>query len=137
MNDKILISFVKIWWEEEPVPTYLDRDDGRWHYDFEGFDSKKEYEMEIDATTGEVREHEVDSDRDNDEYLDFSKIISPAKAIEIASTNAEVKGLSPTDWSLEADDNKQKYTIDYDQNDSDIDIKVNAITGEIIEVDVD
>lgn len=60
MNDKILISFVKIWWEEEPVPTYLDRDDGRWHYDFEGFDSEKEYEMEIDATTGEVREHEVD-----------------------------------------------------------------------------
>lgn len=115
----------------------LDREDGRLHYDIEGFDSEKEYEMEIDATTGEVIEHETDSDSDDDEYLDFSEIISPAKAIEIASTNAEVEGLSPTEWSLEADDDKQKYTIEYEQNDSDIDIKINAVTGEILEVDID
>lgn len=115
----------------------LERDDGRLHYDIEGFDSEKEYEMEIDATTGEVIEHEVDSDRDNNEYLNLTEIISPAEAIEIASTNAEVEGLSPTEWSLEADDNKQKYTIEYDQNDSDIDIKINALTGEILEVDID
>lgn len=115
----------------------LDHEDGRLHYDIEGFDSEKEYEMEIDATSGEVKEHEVDTDRDNDEYLDFSEIISPAKAIEIASKNAEVEGLSPTEWSLETDDDKQKYTIEYDQKDSDIDIKINAVTGEFLEVDID
>ncbi len=113
----------------------LDTDSGRLHYDFDGFDSSKEYETEIDATTKEIKENETETERDTDESLDFSSIIDPAKAIEIASTKAEVEGLSPTGWSLEADDGKQKYTIEYDQQDSDIDIKIDAITGEIIEID--
>ena len=117
----------------------LDTDDGRLHYDFEGFDASNEYETEIDATTGEIRENEVDHDRDNDEFLDFAAIISPAKAIEIASKQAEAEGLSPTDWTLEADDGKQKYTIEYDRNgsDDDIEIKIDAVTEEVLEVDID
>ena len=95
----------------------LDNDSGRLHYDIDGFDSTNEYETEIDATTKEIKENEVDTERENDESIDFSAIIDPAKAIEIASTRAEVEGLTPTGWSLEADDGKQKYTIEYDQND--------------------
>ena len=114
----------------------LDNDSGRLHYDIDGFDSSKEYETEIDATTKEIKENEVDTERENDESIDFSAIIDPAKAIEIASTRAEVDGLTPTGWSLEADDGKQKYTIEYDEmNDSDIEIKINAITEEILEVE--
>jgi len=113
----------------------LDTDSGRLHYDFDGFDSVKEYETEIDATTKEIKENEVEHERDRDESLDFSTIIDPAKAIEMASAQAEVKGLSPTGWSLEADDGKQKYTIEYDQNDSDIDIEIDAITGDILEIE--
>ena len=114
----------------------LDNDSGRLHYDIDGFDSSKEYETEIDATTKEIKENKVDTERENDESIDFSAIIDPAKAIEIASTRAEVDGLTPTGWSLEADDGKQKYTIEYDEmNDSDIEIKINAITEEILEVE--
>jgi uncharacterized membrane protein YkoI len=114
----------------------LDNDSGRLHYDIDGFDSSKEYETEIDATTKEIKENEVDTERENDESIDFSAIIDPAEAIEIASTRAEVDGLTPTGWSLEADDGKQKYTIEYDEmNDSDIEIKINAITEEILEVE--
>jgi len=115
----------------------LDHDSGRLHYDIEGFDSSKEYEMEIDATTKEIKENEVETDKEQDESIDFSAVIDPAQAIEIASTQAEVDGLSPTGWSLQVDDGKQKYTIEYDQNDSDIDIKIDAITKEILEVDMD
>jgi uncharacterized membrane protein YkoI len=115
----------------------LDTDFGRLHYDIDGFDSSKEYETEIDATTKEIKENEVETERDTDESLDFSAIIDPAKAIEIASTKAEVEGLSPTGWSLEADDGKQTYTIEYEKNDSDIEIKINATTEEILEVEID
>lgn len=114
----------------------LDNDSGRLHYDIDGFDSTNEYETEIDATTKEIKENEVDTERENDESIDFSAIIDPAKAIEIASTRAEVEGLTPTGWSLEADDRKQKYTVEYDQNDdNDIEIKINAITEEILDVE--
>ncbi len=117
----------------------LDDDDGRLHYDFEGFDTEKEYEVEIDARTGKVTERETDPERDQDDFIDFSAIISPEKALEIASARDEVKGLHPTGWSLEADDGLQKYTIEYDKegDDDDIDIKINAVTGEIMEVDRD
>ena len=116
----------------------LDTDSGRLHYDIDGFDSSNEYETEIDATTKEIKENEVDTERENDESIDFSAVIDPAKAIEIASTRAEVEGLTPTGWSLEADDGKQKYTVEYDQNDdNDIEIKINAITEEILEVESD
>ena len=115
----------------------LDTDSGRLHYDFDGFDSTNEYETEIDATTKEIKENEVETERVTDESIDFSAIIDPAKAIEIASTKAEVEGLTPTGWSLEADDGKQKYTIEYDNNDSDVEIKIDAITEEILEVEID
>jgi uncharacterized membrane protein YkoI len=115
----------------------LDTDSGRLHYDFDGFDSTNEYETEIDATTKEIKENEVETERVTDESIDFSAIIDPAKAIEIASTKAEVEGLTPTGWSLEADDGKQKYTIEYDNNDSDVEIKIDAITEEILEVELD
>lgn len=115
----------------------LDTDSGTLHYDIDGFDSSKEYETEIDATTKEIRENEVEIERDTEESLDFSTIIDPAKAMEIASTQAEVEGLSPTGWSLEADDGKQTYTIEYEKNNSDIDIKINATTEEILEVEMD
>jgi len=114
----------------------IDSDSGRLHYEIDGFDSSNEFETEIDATTKEIKENEVESERDTDESLDFSAIIDPAKAIEIASTKVEVEGLSPTGWSLEAeDDGKQTYTIKYD--DSDIEIKINAVTEEILEVEID
>lgn len=115
----------------------LDSDFGRLHYDIEGFDSSKEYEMEIDATTKEIKENEVENDRERDEALDFSTVIKPAKALEIASARTEVDGLSPTGWKLEADDGIQKYTVEYEDRDTEVDIKINATTEEILDVEMD
>ncbi|MBM7610033.1 putative membrane protein YkoI [Lysinibacillus composti] len=116
----------------------LDTEFGRLHYDIEGFDSSKEYEIEIDATTKEIKENKVETDRrDTNESLDFSAIIDPAEAIEHASKKTEVEGLSPTGWSLEAEHGKQTYTIEYEKNGSDIEIKINATTGKILKVEID
>lgn len=115
----------------------LDTDFGRLRYDIDGFDSTKEYDVKVDATTKEIQVDEVEANREMNQALDFSKIIQPEKAIEKASTKSEVSGLSPTSWSLEFDDGKQKYTIDFKKNTSEIEIKVDAVTGEILEVEVD
>ena len=49
----------------------------------------------------------------------------------------EVEGLSPTGWSLDADDGKQTYQIEYEKNDSEIEIKINTTSEEILEVEID
>jgi uncharacterized membrane protein YkoI len=130
---------VKVFQEAHPDAKVesidFDTDSGRLHYDFDGFDTSKEYEMEIDASTKEIKESEVETDSDKDEFLDFATIIDLAKAIEIASSKAEVEGHSPTGWELEADDKKQTYTIEFEKNDSDIDIKLDATNGEILEIE--
>lgn len=114
----------------------LDNDDGRLHYDIDGFDSTNEYDTEIDATTKEIKENDVEKEKNRDDSLDFSAIIDPEKAIEIASRSSEVEGLSPTGWKLEADDGKQTYTIEYERNnESDIEIKIDAKTEEVLEVE--
>jgi len=115
----------------------LDDDAGRLHYDIDGFDSANEYEVDIDATTGEMKVDEIEADQETEEAVDFSSIIEPKEAIERASEKAEVKGLSPTGWSLEVDNGKPTYTIEYDKNGSDIDIKIDATSGEVLEVDLD
>lgn len=116
----------------------LDTDSsGRLHYDIDGFDETKEYDVEIDATTKEIIVNEVERERTSDEAIDFSAIIDPAEAIEIASTKTEVEGLSATGWSLEVENGKQTYTVEYERNNSDIDIKIDATNGEILEVDID
>ncbi|MBY0099631.1 PepSY domain-containing protein [Mesobacillus maritimus] len=62
---------VKVFQEAHPDAKVesidFDNDSGRLHYDFDGFDSSKEYEMEIDASTKEIKEREVEKDRDKDE----------------------------------------------------------------------
>lgn len=115
----------------------LDTDFGRLYYDFDSFDSAKEYETVIDAETGEIIEKGVDMDWNNDGSIDFSAVISPAKAIEIASAQPEAEGLSPTGWSLEAAYGKQMYTIEFDTFSQDLDIIIDAVTGEVWGVDWD
>jgi len=106
-------------------------------YEIDGFDAAKEYEVVIDAETKEMKVNEVEANRDREEALDFSNIIEPSEAIEKASAKDEVSGFTLTSWSLEADNGKPHYTMDFKKNIKEIEIKVDATTGEILEVQMD
>lgn len=115
----------------------LDADFGNLRYEIDGFDSAKEYDVVIDASTKEMKVEEVEANHDRDEALDLSNIIEPGEAIEKASAKEEVNGFTPVGWSLEVDDGRTRYSIEFKKGLSEIDIKVDAKTGEIIEVDAD
>lgn len=110
---------------------------GGLYYDIEGFDATKEYELKIDATTKEIKANEYEKNRDTDEILDLSNVMDPSEAIAIALQVPEVQGLAPTGWSLDADYGIQIYKVEFKKNLEEIDVKINANTGEILEVDVD
>lgn len=115
----------------------LDVDFGRLNYDIDGFDSTKEYEVEIDVITKELRVNKIENDKEYKQALDFSSIIAPSKAIEIASKQSEVNGLSPIGWTLEAEHGLQIYTIEYRKDRYEIEIAINATSGEVLEVEMD
>lgn len=114
----------------------LDSGFGGLHYKIDGFDSANEYEAVIDAETKEMKVNEVEANRDHEEALDFSNIIEPNEAIEKASAKDEVNGFTPTGWSLEVENGKSQYSIEYKKNADEIEIKVDATTGEILKVEM-
>lgn len=106
----------------------FDRDDGRYVYDFDGWDDQAEYEMTIDAQTGEILSQDTDDDDDADEddRLELDGIISPQEAMGIALE--ESSGNYVEEWDLDTDFGETVYEIDIE---GDNDIDVDAQTGEI------
>lgn len=104
----------------------FDREDGRYVYDFEGWDGEFDYEMKVDAQTGEILSQERDDDSDSDDILDLDGIISPQDAMRIA---LEATGSGYVEeWDLELKNGSTVYEVDIEGGqDQDVD----AHTGEI------
>lgn len=110
----------------------LDEDDGKYAYDIQGFKENKEYEVKIDAETGDIlaQEEEVDDDNDDlddDIAIDFATIITPQEAMTKALENntGYVKS-----YELDHnDDGKLVYEIDIEDGD---DVELDAENGDII-----
>lgn len=107
----------------------LEEDDRVLVYNIEGFDEEKEYELELNAENGQIISQEIDSnDLNDDDYgIALDLIVTPAQAMEGALVTNE--GTSVKEWKLEAEKNGIFYEVElYD----DIEVKVNAETGEVI-----
>lgn len=107
---------------------HLDRDDNRFIYEFEGFDEQYDYELDIDAETGEIVQQEQDEDTDTDEdVLDLDNIISPQEAMD-AALSASGSGYVE-EWALEIEDGVTIYDVDVEGGD---DQDIDAQSGEVL-----
>lgn len=108
----------------------LDEDDGRLEYEIE----IGNYDIEIDAVTGEILDVDHDDDDDRDDVpagiVTTSDMISQDEAIEIARTVAD-GNLHKVE--LDEDDGRLEYEIEI----GNYDVEIDAITGEILDVDYD
>lgn len=104
----------------------FEREDGRYVYDFAGWDGEFEYEMEIDAQTGEILSQEVEADTEHDDILDLDGIISPQEAMAIALEAAGAGYVE--EWDLELEDGFTVYEVDIEGGE---DQDVDAHTGDI------
>lgn len=104
----------------------FEREDGRYVYDFEGWDGEFEYEMEIDAQTGEILSQETEADTDEEDILDLDGIMTPQEAMSIA---LEVSGGDYVEeWELELEDGYTVFDIEISGGE---DQDVDAHTGDI------
>lgn len=105
----------------------FNHDDGRYLYEFEGWDGQYEYELDIDAETGEIVQQEQDYDDDSGDILDLEGIISPEEAME-AALDASGSGYVE-EWDLEVEDGRTIYDIDVEGGS---DQQVDAQTGDVL-----
>ena len=109
----------------------LEEESNGYDYEIEGFKDGIEYEIEIDANTGNVKSSSKEKDtKDNYIPIVLSEIVSPEKAIEVGLQNATSKYVE--EWKIKTEDGKLVYDIDFKEGK---DVIVDAKTGEFIELD--
>lgn len=97
-------------------------------YEIEFKANNKEYDYEINATTGKIIKYSIDTN-----HKEPNPIISKDEAKQIALNHANVTNI--TNCEIELDDNK--YEIEFKYNNKEYSYEINATTGKIIEYEID
>ena len=123
------------------IHVKLDHDHGRVEYDVEFFSGNKEYDYEIDATSGDI----LSFDYDVEWYMGVgtpaqaSGDIGAAEAKGIALDHAGVKAKDTVFLyaELDYDDGLRVYDVEFFSENKEYDYKIDAATGEILGFDYD
>lgn len=115
----------------------FDLDDGYYQYEVEGFNQSEEMEMNIDAMSGDILEKERETENtQNKTELDLTNLISPQEAMTAALK--EIGSGYVEEWELETKLEKTYYEVEVENienGDHDVDVYVDAKTGDIIDKD--
>ena len=126
------------------VKVKLDTEDGVKVYDVEFYKGNVEYDYEIDAITGQIREKDLDIEnytipqkKNKNKNSNNTSDIGVEKAKEIALKDAGVSGVTFVKAKLDYDDGIRVYDIEFYKNNVEYDYEIDATTGQIREKDLD
>src|SRR5699024_3709453 len=114
----------------------LESEEGYVYYEVEIENGDREYDIYIEASTGEILKVDRD-DHDDDDYEmsgALENIISAEKAMQIA---VEKVGGKVIEMELDEDDNRYEYEIELKTNDGEVEMTIDAVTGKILEIEKD
>ena len=110
---------------------------GDYTYESKGVVGQTEYELRVDAETEEIlKEDSENNDYDDDGYLSFGNLITPAEAIRIAQERINTDASAFEGWKLDNNDdhgNAPVYEVEFQGHDAEV--KIHAETGEVLGVD--
>ncbi len=122
----------------------LDADDGRILYEVEFGTASAEYEIDLDARTGDIvkNEQELYRQPSTPQQQPSSPVagdIGRDRALEIALGHA---GLSQSDIydvkvEFDYDDGRSEYEVEFESGRTEYEYKIDASTGEIFDIDID
>lgn len=141
--EKVTTAFEKKYPEAKITSLQLDTDFGRYFHEIEGVDQQKEYQVEVNAETGEFTKEKVetlDADEQNgvkmqEEALDLTNIISREQATTLAEKEAKVG--QATDWKLEKELGITYWEVKVKEGQQKIEVKIDAHSGEILTTERD
>ena len=92
-----------------------------------------DYDLHIDAYSGEVYSVDRDDD-DDDNFSNYKNVISQADAIAIAEKAANGKVV---EIELDEDDGLLKYEVELRTDRGEAEVEIDASTGNVLEVELD
>ncbi len=100
-----------------------------WVWTIETLAAGTDHDVEIDAESGQVLDHEQDSSDDQEQAVDATDPMTPERAMELAT--AEVDGRVRA-WKLEWDDGAMRYEVEVLRSgNDDVDVLVDAASGAV------
>ena len=115
--------------------AHPDNDDGRQVYDIEFYVGTTEYEMDVDAATGEVTEFETE------EHAlpasDGQIAEEAAKGIALAHAGFKAEDVKFTKAKLDRDDGRAVYEVEFTENGMEHEYDIDAASGKILEYSAD
>ena len=115
----------------------LQAEGNSYFYEIDGMDNNKEYTAKIDANNGKILHSEsekLDLDDRLDKTINLDNVISRKQATKIAEK--KVKGTAE-EWKLEQDHNKAYWEITVNDGSKKHEVKIDAETKKVVEVDHD
>lgn len=101
----------------------FDERDKAWQYEVKVIAGSTDFDIEIDAETGEVVDTEKDSSDDKEQAIDLNDPMTFDEALKLAQD----KGSGRLDgWKLESDDNRIEYQFDFDDKGEEIEVSVDV-----------
>lgn len=121
----------------------IDSSFGNYFYEINGMDDNKEYELKIDADSGEVKEKRDEKlDRDeqngvkrNEDKLDLANLKSLDDITNAAILAAG--GGEATDWSLEKELSVNYWEVKVKNGKQEHEVKIDAQTGDVLSSELD
>jgi uncharacterized membrane protein YkoI len=137
--DQALEKYEEAYPDTTVTSVELDTSFGTYYYKIDGVDDTKEYELSVQAVTGEVkkeREETLDRDEQNgvkkqEDAVETKGIISVEEAGRLAEKEAG-KGTAE-EWKLEQDMGITYWEVKVVDGRQEVEVKVNAKTSEILE----
>ncbi|WP_405219018.1 PepSY domain-containing protein [Agrococcus sp. Ld7] len=121
-NDEVGAGFVY------GIELDYDETDAAWEWEVNILDGSTDYEIEIDAVSGEIVGQKSESTSDTEEPIDLSDPMTYDEALELAT--AEVDG-PLVGWKLEWDDGMREYQFDLMRGGEEVEVTVDVESGQV------
>lgn len=117
----------------------LDKEDSIHVYDIEFYTAQAEYDYEISAVDGTVRERNINVFDTNNVSAEASGNISvdSAKQIAVEHAGLSIDQVQFSKAKLENDDGKMEYEIEFYHTNVEYEYSIDAVSGQILEYDSD
>lgn len=114
----------------------LDKEDGIYVYEIEGFEGETEYELKIHTVDGTILKEDRDTDDDTDDQPLTREQVAKVKTLVDQALTEAGEGSILDEWTLDIDDGIAKLEIDLDKEDGEDEERTyNVDTGELLEID--
>ncbi|WP_277217828.1 PepSY domain-containing protein [Peptoniphilus vaginalis] len=129
-------GFKKIHPDAKVESFQLEVEDGKAYYKVEGYDAKNEYEITVDAMTGEIVKNEAKAEKTSDKTADvqLAMLESVDKFMEEALKDAG-QGYEAGEYGVELDGGKYVANVEVVKGKKDITYKYDLKSGKLIEKD--